>query len=465
MKYFKFTFLMLMLPVFAGTNLVRAEIAISNIEAIDLGTLSGGTTSTARDINDAGNIVGSSEVLSGDTHAFFLSGGVMTDLGTLSGGDFSRATGINDLDQVVGFSNLLNPITGELVTHGFKWQGGVIQDLGAYPPEDEFNSASFARGINNSGLIAGNIDLAGVVWDLYGVPNFPPFPPAVRITDPAPFTPAMAFDINNAGQAAGTLLANAVGFRWEAGVLEPLVPLQPDGVDEDAYGINELGEVVGRGLLAPPVRYHATLWPNPATVQDLGTLGGENSVARDINDETTIVGSSETATGETVAFIWHADFGMQSLGTLGGANSSAFGINSAGQIVGESETATGQIHATLWMVTFATVFHIDIKPGSNTNPVNPGSKGVTPVAVLGSIDFDAMQVDVSTVRFGPADAPTAHNGHVQDVNGDGFIDMMMHFKTQETGIVCGDTEASLTGETFDGALFTGTDAVKTVGCK
>ncbi len=45
------------------------------------------------------------------------------------------------------------------------------------------------------------------------------------------------------------------------------------------------------------------------------------------------------------------------------------------------------------------------------------------------------------------------------------MDMMFHFKTQETGIVCGDTEATLIGETFGDIQFTGTDAVKTVGCK
>ena len=54
---------------------------------------------------------------------------------------------------------------------------------------------------------------------------------------------------------------------------------------------------------------------------------------------------------------------------------------------------------------------------------------------------------------------------VEDVNGDGFMDMMFRFKTQETGIVCGDTEATLNGETFGGTPITGTDTVNTVGCK
>jgi hypothetical protein len=45
------------------------------------------------------------------------------------------------------------------------------------------------------------------------------------------------------------------------------------------------------------------------------------------------------------------------------------------------------------------------------------------------------------------------------------MDMVFHFKIQESAIACDDTEATMTGETFDGTLITGTDAVKTVGCK
>ena len=108
---------------------------------------------------------------------------------------------------------------------------------------------------------------------------------------------------------------------------------------------------------------------------------------------------------------------------------------------------------------------IDIKPGSDPNSVNPRSKGVIPVAALGSMDFDALQIDVSTVEFGPGGASPAHDGHVEDVNEDGYMDMVFHFGTQESGIVCGDTEATLTAETFDGMPVSGIDSVNAVGCK
>jgi hypothetical protein len=48
------------------------------------------------------------------------------------------------------------------------------------------------------------------------------------------------------------------------------------------------------------------------------------------------------------------------------------------------------------------------------------------------------------------------------VDGDGDLDMVLHFKTQETGIQAGDTEACLIGETVDGQAIEGCDAIVTV---
>ena len=102
---------------------------------------------------------------------------------------------------------------------------------------------------------------------------------------------------------------------------------------------------------------------------------------------------------------------------------------------------------------------------SDLNAINPMSKDVIPVAVLGSVNFDATQVDFSTAEFGPGKASPIHGGHVEDVNNDDIFDMVFHFNTQDTGIACGDTEATLSGETFGGEAFNGTDSVKTAGCQ
>ena len=109
---------------------------------------------------------------------------------------------------------------------------------------------------------------------------------------------------------------------------------------------------------------------------------------------------------------------------------------------------------------------IDIKPGSFPNSINPKSKGMISVAILTSDSFDATTVDSTTVLFGAAGTEAAPvQSALEDVAGDGDTDMILHFKTQDTGIQCGDTSASLTGETFNGQAIEGSDAIKAVGCK
>ena len=112
---------------------------------------------------------------------------------------------------------------------------------------------------------------------------------------------------------------------------------------------------------------------------------------------------------------------------------------------------------------------IDIKPGSATNSINVRSgnrNGLVHVAILSEADFDASSVDPATVEFGPNGAGVAHaGGHIDDINRDGFNDLLLHFATSDTGIACGDTSASLTGTTFGGQAIEGTDSVTAVPCR
>lgn len=109
---------------------------------------------------------------------------------------------------------------------------------------------------------------------------------------------------------------------------------------------------------------------------------------------------------------------------------------------------------------------IDIKPGSYPNSINLKSKGIIPVALLttNATDntgiFDATTVDPSTVRFGSNGTEAAPVQYaLEDVDSDGDTDLILHFRTQDTGIRCGDAFATLTGQTFDGHAMRGTDSI------
>lgn len=113
-----------------------------------------------------------------------------------------------------------------------------------------------------------------------------------------------------------------------------------------------------------------------------------------------------------------------------------------------------------------SIVAIDIKPGSFPNSINPGSRGVIPVAILTTGTFDATTVDSNTVRFGKTGTEAAMaQGAFFDVDGDGDTDLILHFRTEQTGIQCGAIAAFLTGKTLSGQAFKGSDTINTVGCK
>jgi len=130
---------------------------------------------------------------------------------------------------------------------------------------------------------------------------------------------------------------------------------------------------------------------------------------------------------------------------------------------GVSFSITGEIERIIEV-------EIDIKPGSFPNSINPRSMGVVPVAILGSDSFNVFDVDVTTLAFGPGGASPVHldNGavpddHYEDVNDDGFTDLVTHYVQKEAEPSA--PEACLTGETFDGTLIEGCDSVRLPGNK
>lgn len=117
------------------------------------------------------------------------------------------------------------------------------------------------------------------------------------------------------------------------------------GTNSYASDINANGQVVGYSLLADGSQ-HAFIYRDGA-MHDLGTLGGTNSEARAINSSGYVVGLSDMADGSQHAFIYR-DGAMHDLGTLGGLQSIANDINDNGQIVGSSDAADGSRRAFLY---------------------------------------------------------------------------------------------------------------------
>ena len=111
---------------------------------------------------------------------------------------------------------------------------------------------------------------------------------------------------------------------------------------------------------------------------------------------------------------------------------------------------------------------VDVKPGSCPNPLNLKSKGVLPVAVLGTAEFDVTTIDpgtiqlnrncegcvgVAPIRWSYEDVATPFTGELcdcHDLNGDGYIDLTLKFDTQE--LVSSLQLDNVAGETIPLAL-------------
>ncbi|NQT83439.1 hypothetical protein HQ563_10465 [bacterium] len=131
----------------------------------------------------------------------------------------------------------------------------------------------------------------------------------------------------------------------------------------------------------------------------------------------------------------------------------------------ESDTATTSVTVTVIHVA------IDIKPGSDPNSINLASHGVIPVAFLTTVQFDASEIDPLTVTLkgedfsglvrlrGKKQAPMAG---MEDVDGDGDLDLVVHLETENLALYELDEVCELGALTYGGLVVSGMDTIRLV---
>jgi len=346
------------------------SLTVGSIQTIDLGTLSSGGGSDASDINDAGIVVG---FASDPDHYLrpvrWTAPGVIHKLGGL-GGIEGAAEAINNEGTIVGYS-----ANSHGLTRAFVWSDGNMTELRSeWPvcPPGAPCLTSEANGISDDGAIAGMIFIAlngqqpehAVRWESSSAQSTSA---ALYPTE----LPGTARDVNNAGIVVGHVHGtNTRPFfsfwgQWEK---LPLPPHASGPTYGQAERINNQDVIVGwteatwhEGDDPEEMPSHALRWTHPIplnstyAVQDLGTLGGRNSRASDVNEDGTIVGWSDVYVNFLPvyrAFIWREGMGMKALPPLPGyAYSQAYGINKSNWVVGTSTKLSGERRATLWKVT------------------------------------------------------------------------------------------------------------------
>lgn len=145
-----------------------------------------------------------------------------------------------------------------------------------------------------------------------------------------------------------------------------------------------------------------------------------------------------------------------------------FGFEVGGSNYDYSEILEG----TVTLTNLGLPVVIDIKPGSYPNSFNANGNGVIPVAILGSADLDAADVDPLSLSFAGAVVRVKGNGSPQcsleDVDNhqgppDGYPDLVCQFVDDfSEGWLLGDGSASVNGCLFDGTPIAGSDSISIV---
>lgn len=297
----------------------------------NIGSLGGGIV-YVNDLNDAGQVAGTSLNEHGVENAFVWSaGGGMLDLRAEPGRGRSYGWAINQRGVVTGsFNDTARPFRWSLATG--------VEPLGVLASLPEPTSG---RVLNDAGLIAGVATIDDeitrvVAWTRAG---------GVVDIDTLGSVESQPVAVGAGGEVAGNRLAS-----WDDGGDRPFLWTQASGMVDLGIGpgttawVNAMtpGLHIAGGIGFADGRQRAMSWTRRGGMRELGTLGGRTSVARDVNARGQIVGFAEDKRGAMRAFVWSAGSGMQDLNRLlrrapsGLVLEHAMAINDSGAIVASS---------------------------------------------------------------------------------------------------------------------------------
>ncbi|MFO0915797.1 MAG: PEP-CTERM sorting domain-containing protein [Pirellulales bacterium] len=281
----------------------------------------------------------------------------VTGLGALPGDTSSIAYGINEAGVIVGSSS---DAGGSNTIAGFKWQAGVMTDLGLYTG----HTAIRPWDVNASGNVTGRAT-GGAGGSNYGVYHDGA---GWQLAGWVGGTRGNGFGINDSNQMVGNMRLPSGdysrAFVWSpVGGTVQLPTIHPDdpgnavpaygGFEGGSYatGINASGVVVGSsGISDTHGSDRGFKWTTSGGMTNLGTPASQGlagladftqSYAQNLNDTGLIVGAADRGSGLTRAVYWDTNDVIHDIGTLGGNSGWAYAVNDDNVIVGFSNNGSG----------------------------------------------------------------------------------------------------------------------------